>query len=115
MHRVLSLATRIAPRSTTVIITGESGTGKDVLARFIHAHSRRPGRFVPINCAALPEALVESELFGYRRGAFTGAHTDKPGLLAVGGPEEARKSGPVFGQALVARRFVSVCSATRRR
>ena len=85
---VLRDATRVAATDTTVLITGESGTGKEVVARFIHAASPRRNRpFVAVNCAALPEQLLESELFGYERGAFTSAHQAKPGLieLASGG------------------------------
>jgi transcriptional regulator with GAF, ATPase, and Fis domain len=85
---VLKKATQVATTDTTVLLSGESGTGKEVVARYIHrASARRTGPFVGINCAALPEQLLESELFGYERGAFTGAQQSKPGQieLAAGG------------------------------
>jgi DNA-binding NtrC family response regulator len=88
MRDVVELAARVARHNTTVLITGESGTGKEVIARAIHRMSPRSERsFTAINCAAIPEQLLESELFGHTKGAFTGATSDHPGLfeLANGG------------------------------
>ncbi|MBI3049430.1 MAG: sigma 54-interacting transcriptional regulator [Acidobacteria bacterium] len=83
---VLAQAARVAQTETTVLLTGESGTGKEVVARFIHQGSRRKhGPFVAINCAALPDQLLESELFGHERGAFTGAVAAKPGRIEQAG------------------------------
>jgi DNA-binding NtrC family response regulator len=81
MREVRAWVTRIAPGKMSVLLTGETGTGKEVVARAIHAASGRKGRFVAVNCGAIPEALCESELFGYARGAFTGADHAKPGLV----------------------------------
>jgi two-component system response regulator FlrC len=79
-QRLLELARRVAASDCTVLIVGESGTGKEVLARFVHRFSTRSdGPFVAVNCAAIPENMLEAILFGYERGAFTGAHTAHPG------------------------------------
>ena len=82
--RATELARRAAPTNASVMIVGETGTGKEVLAQYIHHHSRRSRkRLVPINCAAIPEQLLESEMFGHRKGAFTGADREKMGLLEL--------------------------------
>ncbi|MFZ2491835.1 MAG: sigma-54 dependent transcriptional regulator [Thermoanaerobaculia bacterium] len=81
MQEIFSIVQRIAKTMSTVVIAGESGTGKELIARAIHYNSARRGKFVSINCGALPETLLESELFGHERGAFTGAIREKKGLF----------------------------------
>ncbi len=81
---LLAMARQVAGTDTTVLITGNSGTGKEVLAQFIHQHSPRKAQtFIAINCAAIPENLLEAELFGYVKGAFTGAYTSRPGKFEL--------------------------------
>ncbi len=82
MKKIITLADRIKDRDMNILITGETGTGKDLLAEYIHKSSLRAGKpFVVVNCAAIPEAMLESELFGYKKGSYTGAGSDKPGLI----------------------------------
>jgi DNA-binding NtrC family response regulator len=82
MQQVLRTVAQLAQTDSTVLITGESGTGKELIARALYTQSRRrTGKFVPINCGAMPDSIMESELFGHRRGSFTGAVSDKKGLL----------------------------------
>lgn len=91
MHQLLSIVDRIAPSDVTVLITGESGTGKELVARRLHEQSgRRAAPFVPLNCAALPRDLLETELFGHEKGAFTGAHRSHRGKF------EAAHKGTLF-------------------
>ena len=89
--KVRERITRVAPTNSTILITGESGTGKELVARAIHSQSKRSARpFVPLNCGALPETLLESELFGHEKGAFTSADSTKKGLV------EAAERGSIF-------------------
>ncbi len=82
MRDVVALVTRIATSTASVLVTGESGTGKELIARAIHFNSARTnGAFIPVNLAAVPEGLIESELFGHKKGAFTDARADRPGLF----------------------------------
>src|SRR5262245_3861720 len=91
MSSVFQLLTKVAPTQSTVLITGESGTGKEVVARALHHYSQVSQRiFLPINCAAIPENLLESQLFGHVRGAFTGAVTAQEGLFS------RAKGGTIF-------------------
>jgi DNA-binding NtrC family response regulator len=91
MHQLMTSTRRVARANVTVLITGESGTGKEVLARAVHRYSDRAAKpFVPFNCAAIPRDLVESHLFGHRRGAFTGADRDNPGII------RAARGGTIF-------------------
>jgi DNA-binding NtrC family response regulator len=91
MINVCEMIKRVAPTKTTIMITGESGTGKELVAEAVHSFSARSeGPFLPVNCAALPETLIESELFGHVKGAFTGANANKEGLF------EAAKGGTLF-------------------
>jgi len=95
-QRAMDLARRVATTDASVFITGESGTGKEMIAQFIHANSRRSARpIVAVNCAALPEGLLESEMFGHLKGSFTGAVKDKAGLL------EAANGGTLFLDELI--------------
>jgi DNA-binding NtrC family response regulator len=95
-RRAVELARKVAPTDASIFITGESGSGKEMIAQFIHHHSQRSSRpFIAVNCAALPEGLLESEMFGHRKGAFTGAVRDKPGLL------EAAHGGTLFLDELI--------------
>lgn len=83
MQKIMNMVTQVAKTRSTIMITGESGTGKEVIARAIHKLSERTGTFVPVNCAALPATLLESELFGHERGSFTGAVEQKKGRFEL--------------------------------
>lgn len=83
MHRIAGLASRFATNDSPLLLLGESGVGKDVLANSIHKESKRNGEFIKINCGAIPDHLLESELFGYEKGAFTGANQSKEGLIEL--------------------------------
>jgi len=102
MQTIYDLIERIGDSTSNVLITGESGTGKELVARAIHYNgTRKEGPFIPINCAAIPETLLESELFGYKRGAFTDAKTDKKGLMVEASEgtiflDEVAEMSPLF-------------------
>jgi DNA-binding NtrC family response regulator len=83
IRRVRSMVERVAPTSATVLIEGQTGTGKELVARLLHEQSGRRGPFVPVNCGAIPAELMETELFGHAKGAFTGAHQPREGLFVA--------------------------------
>jgi DNA-binding NtrC family response regulator len=85
MQQVFAMVRKVAPTRSTVLLVGESGTGKELVARAIHAQGCASGRFVPVNCAAIPSELLENQLFGHRRGAFTGADRDQAGVFVHAG------------------------------
>ena len=83
LNEAVSIAVRVAPTDSTIVITGESGVGKDVFARIIHQNSKRKqNNYIAVNCAAIPEGTIESELFGHIKGSFTGADKDRKGYFA---------------------------------
>jgi two-component system response regulator HydG len=103
-RRMMDVVTQVSPSSATVLLTGESGTGKELLARMIHEQSQRAsGPFVPVNCAAIPESILEAELFGYEKGAFTGAVSSREGrfMLANNGTLFLDEVGEISAQVQV--------------
>ncbi|PYP85019.1 MAG: sigma-54-dependent Fis family transcriptional regulator, partial [Blastocatellia bacterium AA13] len=91
IRALVNMILKVAPYSFAVLVRGESGTGKELIARAIQRNSTRgKAPFIPINCGAIPESLMEAHLFGYQKGAFTGASSDKPGLF------EAANGGTIF-------------------
>ena len=94
MRKILKTVYKVAPTNSTLLITGESGSGKEFLANVVHRYSKRANEpFVPVNCGAIPENLVESELFGSKKGSYTGSTADKKGLLErLETPEYFRRS-----------------------
>jgi transcriptional regulator of aromatic amino acid metabolism len=104
MKRIFKTIEKVARSDTTIMLNGETGTGKGLFARAIHeCSSRCENAFIQINCGATPEGLLESEFFGYRRGAFTGAHTDKPGKFELA--QGRRVSSSVLGATRPSRRM----------
>jgi DNA-binding NtrC family response regulator len=101
MRKLVEVARHVAQSDMAILLTGPTGTGKDLLSEYIHYHSGRSGKYMPVNTAAIPDSMVEAELFGYRKGAFTGADRDKAGLIdqAAGGTlylNEIADSSPEF-------------------
>ena len=91
LHYVKTQVAQVAPTDSTVLVLGETGTGKELVARSVHHHSLRAGKtLISVNCAAIPDTLIESELFGYEKGAFTGANASRMGLI------EAADGGTLF-------------------
>lgn len=84
LNRAIDIAVQVAPTDLSVLITGESGTGKEIIPQIIHQYgARKHGSYIPVNCGAIPEGTIDSELFGHEKGAFTGAHTDRKGYFEV--------------------------------